>query len=371
MRLLLLLLLLLPALPAISQSTNPIEAQKRVIENLERRIAAEEAQISKLQKGRVATEERARRLARQIESRNQLLDETEKQIGLLREDIAQKDSQMDDLSRSLDQHRAQYANMVCDAYRNYKHNNYLTYLFASRNFIDVARKLANLRQVASMRERTMLQIDSLSTEVRTERETLASRKQALDAEQRKLTAQRAKLERDARSARASVNSLSKKEKAALQQKMAQERQLDVAIGELRKLTKGNTEGASFSTSTSGLRLPVSSGRVKRYKENMAEIVGPKGAAVVSIYEGKVVDVKRNRITEKYDVFVAHGEYITSYANLGSISVERGQKVAKNERLGTIGAAVDVMTMQTEYKLIFGIYPPNPSEQMKAENCFRR
>ena len=64
------------------------------------------------------------------------------------------------------------------------------------------------------------------------------------------------------------------------------------------------EGASFSTKTTGLRLPVTAGSVKRYKENMAEISGPKGAHVISIYDGKVVEIKRNRITNKYDVFVA-------------------------------------------------------------------
>lgn len=115
---------------------------------------------------------------------------------------------------------------------------------------------------------------------------------------------------------------------------------------------------------------MTAGRVKRYKENMAEITGPKGAHVISIYDGKVVDIKRNRITNKYDVYVAHGEYITSYANLGTICVEKGQKVARNAQLGTIGSSVNVMTMETEYKLVFGIYPPNPGQKMRAEDCFK-
>ena len=140
---------------------------------------------------------------------------------------------------------------------------------------------------------------------------------------------------------------------------------------MRKLTKGNKEGASFSSKTSGLRLPVQGGRVKRYKGNMAEVAGPKGAQAISIYDGKVVEIKRNRITGKYDVFVAHGEYITSYANLGTICVEKGQKVARNEALGTIGSAVDIETMQTEYRLVFGIYPPDPKQTMSAANCFKK
>ena len=348
------LFLLFAALAASAQADRKIEQQKRVIAALEQKIAAEEREISKLKEGRAATEERIRRLARQIDSRNQLLEETEKQARLLRGEIDRTDSVAGDLGRSLDRNRTQYAEMVREAYRNYRHNNYLTYIFSSRDFADTARRIANLRAVASMRESKLRDIRSLSEQVRIEQEELGRRKLSLDSATRRLSSQRERLQLDSRNARASVSRLSKKEKAALQRKIAQEQQLDAAIGELRKLTKGNKEGASFSSKTSGLRLPVQGGRVKRYKGNMAEVAGPKGAQAISIYDGKVVEIKRNRITGKYDVFVAHGEYITSYANLGTICVEKGQKVARNEALGTIGSAVDIETMQTEYRLVFGI-----------------
>ena len=364
-------LLLIAALTAAAQSDPKIEEQKRVIAALEQRIAAEERELSKIKQGRAATEERVRRLARQLDSRNQLLEATEKQARLLREEISRTDSVAGDLNSTLERNRAQYAEMVREAYRNYKHNNYLTYIFSSRSFTDVARKLTNLREVASMRERKLQDIAALSKQVAEEKTLLDRRKRSLDSVTQQLTAQKQKLQRDARNARTSIRQMSQKEKTALQRKMAQEQQLDVAISELRKLTKGNTEGASFSTKTTGLRLPVTAGRVKRYKENMAEITGPKGAHVISIYDGKVVDIKRNRITNKYDVYVAHGEYITSYANLGSICVEKGQKVARNAQLGTIGSKVNILTMETEYQLVFGIYPPNPGQKLRAENCFRK
>lgn len=364
-------LLLLSTLVASAQDDRAVEEQKRVIAALEQKIAAEEREISKIQQGRSATEDRVSRLARQIESRTQLLDANEKEAQRLRQELAKTERTADGLSRDLDLNQEQYARMVREAYRNYRHHNYLTYIFSARDFKDVARKLTNLREVAAMRASKMLEIADLSSKVKTQKEELDRRKQSLDAVLKKVSAQRTKLQRDAGDARASIRKMSQKEKTMLQQKMAKEQQLDVAINELRKLTKGNTEGASFSKSTSGLRLPVPSGRVKRYKENMAEIVGPKDAQVVSIYDGKIVDIKRNRITNKYDIFVAHGEYITSYANLGSICVEKGQKVAKNGRLGTIGSSVDIMTMETEYKLIFGIYPPSPTEKMRAENCFKK
>lgn len=364
-------LFLLFSVPSWAQNEQQIEAQKQVIETLEKKIAAEEQAISKIQQGRAATEERARRMARQIDSRNQLLVEREKQVKLLRGQISHTDSVAGDLKTTLTRDRAQYAEMVREAYRNYRHNNYLTYIFSSRDFTDVARKITNLRQVAAMRERKLNDIAALSAQVKREKEQLDRRKISLDAATRKLTNQRTKLQQDERSARANIRQMSQKEKVMLQQKMAKEQQLDVAINELRKLTKGNTAGDSFSSKISGLRLPVQSGNVKRYMENMAEITGPRGAQVISIYEGKVVDIKRNRITNKYDVYVAHGEYISSYANMGSVCVDKDQKVAKNQTIGTIGSAVNVLTMETEYKLVFGIYPPSPGTTLRAKDCFRK
>lgn len=371
LRLLLTLLFVLPICSAVAQNDRRIEEQKRVIASLEKKIAAEEQQIAKLKKGREATEERARRLARQIESRIRLLDETEKQAQLLREEIRRKDRLAGDLTAARNRNREEYAAMIRESYRNYRHQNYLTYLFSSRSFADMARRIAALREISAMRARKLQEITSLSEQVRTEKEKLAARQKSLNEVTRKLATQKSDLERDARNARSEIRQMSEREKTALQRKVSQQQQLSVAISALRKLTKGNKAGASFSSKTSGLRLPVASGRVKRYRENMAEIVGPKGARVVSIYEGKVVEIKRNRITDKFDVFIAHGEYITSYANLGSICVEKGQQVARDQQIGTVGSGVDALTMQVEYKIVFGIYPPNPSQRMLAENCFKK
>ena len=104
---------------------------------------------------------------------------------------------------------------------------------------------------------------------------------------------------------------------------------------------------------------------------MAEIVGNEGARITAIYEGKVVDIKRNKVNNKYDVYIAHGEYISSYANLSAVNVGKGQTVARDQRIGTIGASVNLTTMEIEYKLVFGIYAPSPSVKMSAANCFKK
>ena len=231
------LFLLLGAGSLAAQNTDQqIAAQKRLIADLEKQIAREEQEISKLKKGRASAEETVRRLARQIDSRNQLLDVTERDARKLEVEVARTDSVARGLSASLDAHKRRYAEMVREAYRNYKHNNYLTYLFSSSDF----------NQVAAMRERQMEQIVTLSEQVSVERTRLTGQQRALDSVKRSLTTQRTRLQKDSQAARANIKQLSKKEKAALQQKIAREQRLDVAIDELRKLTWGNKEGNTFT-----------------------------------------------------------------------------------------------------------------------------
>ncbi len=357
--------------PAVAQNEARIAEQRKAIAALEKRIADEEAQISKLKKGRASTEERAKRLARQIESRNQLITENEREAALLRDEIARTDSVATGLQSDLEHTREQYKMLAREAYRNYRQNNYISYLFSSKSFSDIARRLTAMREMALLRERKLQEIKTLQGSVAAEREKLDGQKRSLDDATRRATRQRERLQRDASAAKKEIRNLSQRERKALQRKMEQEQQLSVAISELRKLTRGNKTGASFSAETSGLNLPVAHGKVKRYKGNMAEITGQKGTAVRSIYEGKVVEIKQNRITAKYDVFVAHGEYITSYANMGTVAVKKEQKVAKNQPLGTVGAAVNAATMETEYKIVFGIYSPDPNEVMSAASCFKK
>ena len=369
---------LLIALPqcAMSQSQSAeekarIAEQRRIVEQLEKELEEDEKKLNSIKKDRSTAQQRVRSITKQINSRNQLLNRTEREIGSIERSIVKNDSLLSQTQRRYDTERENYAEMVREAYRNYKQNNYITYILASENFTDAARRIANIRAIAVLREERLHRMDSLAKSIEQQQASLSERRRTLDDVQRKAEAQRKKLQSDVTSAKKAMSQLSKREQAALKEKMESEERLDAAIDALRKLTKGNSVGASFSRNTSNLNLPVEGGRVREYKGNMAEIVGAKGAAIRSIYEGKVVEVRRNRISGKYDVFVAHGEYITSYANLDNVVVQKDQKIAKNGTLGEVGASVNLTTMKTEYKMVFGIYSPNPKEVMRAANCFKK
>ena len=354
-----------------AQEKARIEEQRRIIEELEEQLKEDEQRLSEIKKDKSTALRRVNSITNQINSRNTLLNRTEKEINSIEKNIENNNRMISLTSQKLTDEREKYAEMVREAYRNHRQNNYITYILASKSFSDISRRIANIRAVAELRAERMHRIDSLNNSLSEQQLTLSERMQSLDSVQRKAEAQKLKLQSDVKAAKQAMNQLSTKERAALKEKMESEELLDAAINELRKLTKGNTEGASFSRTTSNLNLPVDGGKVRRYKGNMAEIVGAKGASVRTIYDGKVVEVKRNRINGKYDVFVAHGEYITSYANMDEVSVEKGQKVAKNSRIGEVGSSVNVTTMESEYKLVFGIYSPNPKETMRAADCFKK
>lgn len=373
-----LIVALLMALPqcVMSQSQSDeekarIAEQRRIVEQLEKELEEDEKRLNSIKKDKSTAQQRVRSITKQINSRNQLLNRTEREIGSIERSIVKNDSLLSQTQRRYDTERENYAEMVREAYRNYKQNNYIIYILASESFTDAARRIANIRAMAVLREERLHRMDSLAKSIEEQQASLTERRRTLDNVQRKAEAQRKKLQGDVSSAKKAMSQLSKREQAALKEKMASEERLDAAIDALRKLTKGNSVGASFSRNTSNLNLPVVGGRVREYKGNMAEIIGAKGADVRSIYEGKVVEVRRNRISGKYDVFVAHGEYITSYANLDNVVVRKDQKIEKNGTLGEVGASVNLTTMNTEYKMVFGIYSPNPKEVMRAANCFKK
>lgn len=364
------LVLLLMVAPAFAQSSK-IDQQKRVIANLERSIAREEKQLEQLKKSKASAEKQVRSLTKQIEKRNALIRETTRQIKQLTAEVNASERRLKSLGGQLSALEENAREIVRVAYRNYRYQNYLTYLFSAKSFSDMARRIAMLRVATEYRISQIRQVSAVRRDEQAERNLLAKRREELSATKRRLDKQRANLRADMAAAKKAVSQMSSKEKSVLRSKMEHEEKLNNAIKQLRKLTKGNKAGASFSSSTTALNLPVAGGKVKRYKGNMAEIVGKEGAAVTSIYEGKVVDVKRNKVNNKYDVYIAHGEYITSYANLSAVSVAKGAIVQKGQRIGTIGSAVNISTMEMEYKIVFGIYAPSPEIVMSAANCFKK
>ena len=348
-----------------------IEEQQRKIAQLEAQIEKGEQALSTIKKDKASTNKRMESISRQISDREALINQTERQMSRLKSDMSKKQQQVDSINTLLTQERALYAEMVREAYRNYKQNNYTLYLLSSKDFEQGARRIANIRAVAELRSKRMARIDSLQQQLNAEQAELNHRKELLDDTYNKTVKHRNSLKLDVKTAQKEIQRLTAQERTKLKENLEAQESLDDAIAELRKLTKGNTTGATFKPKKSNLKLPLDNATVRQYKGNMAEIVGVKGSRVRSIYDGKVIDIRQNKVTGKWDVYVAHGEYITSYSNLEEVSVATNDVVVSNQPLGRVGAGINIKTAEIEYKIIFGIYSPNPKEKLSAAECFKR
>lgn len=83
----------------------------------------------------------------------------------------------------------------------------------------------------------------------------------------------------------------------------------------------------------------------------------KGATVKTIFEGEVISVYA--IGGNQTVIIKHGKYFTTYANLGSVSVSRGQKVTTGQAIGSAGEDDDG-TPEVELRVDTEHGPMNPA-----------
>ena len=144
--------------------------------------------------------------------------------------------------------------------------------------------------------------------------------------------------------------------AAERKAKADKEKADKAVAEAKKesesaatvSTADRKLSGSFEANKGRLPLPVAGGRiVSHYGQHGVEglpgvvldnkginILGGAGAAARSIFEGEVSAVFN--VGGSMGVLVRHGQYISVYCNLKSVSVSRGQKVSARQTLGTVG-----------------------------------
>ena len=106
--------------------------------------------------------------------------------------------------------------------------------------------------------------------------------------------------------------------------------------------------ANFSNNRGRLPWPVERGYIStkygttRHPEHAnvvienhgVEITSEQGIAVRSVFEGVVSEIQV--FGNSKAVLIRHGEYITVYKNLASVSVSSGQKVSTKQTIGTLG-----------------------------------
>lgn len=364
------LILLLTTTPLLATAqSKKVEEQRRRVEQYKRDLESAKKEVSTLKKEKASASSRVEALNKQMNLRSSYIAETEHAKSLVEADIQHADSLADSLHRALEHNRALYAEAVRVAYRNYRQNDQTTYLFTSSNISEASRRMAQIQHVANQRKSLAEQILEQEALLAEQRALMATRRHELDSISLSLEEERRALEQDKREAVKDYNKLSERERTALNNQRQQQKRLDSALAELRKLTAGNKTGSSFSDKTKNLNLPVKGGSVTKTNGNTATITAKKGSEVRSIYEGKVIRISRDN-TNHQQVFIAHGQYISVYMHLSSVTVKENQTVAKDQKIGTIGIGIDHKGTESAY-MLFMINHSDPSKTMSVMECFKK
>lgn len=351
------------------KKTTTVAEQKKRVEQYKRDLERTKKEVQNLKKEKGSATERVDKLTEQMNLRTSYIAETERKQELLKVEANALDKTIDSLATQLEYNKQVYAEAVRVAYRNYRTQRTTTYLFSSTDFSDATRRMVNIRHVAEQRQELAEEIVEQTQRLKGMRKELTHRRSELDSLERSLEAERSELKRDREEAKRTYEKLSQKERAALEEQKRQQQLLDKATQELRKLTEGNKVGKSFNNSTKALNLPVKNGKTEKMQTNMVKIIGTKGDAVNSIYEGKVIRIVVDN-TNHSTVMIAHGSYVSVYTHLSQIRVAVGDVVKRNEQIGTIGIGVDHKGVMSAY-MQFMIINTESSTPMNVMDCFKK
>lgn len=374
-----LLTLLLLVLPATGDAQT-----KQELENKKARIQKEidftNKQLRIVEKNKNATSEQLNALRKKIRLREQLIGTINSEIRTLGGAIATTTREIGQLEGQLQQLRNDYALMIRYAYKNRNVYQQLMFVFAATDFNQAYKRMKYLQQYGLHRRRQATQITQTQTQLSGKKEELEARKNEKTSLRNTEQQQKTTLEKERQQQDKVLKTLTDREKRLrkeLADKQAAKRKLDAAIESIirreieaarkkataegkKNVTNANVftltpEAARLSSSFSGnkglLPWPVEQGTITEtfgehphkelkgivIKNNGIDIQSAKGAAARAVFEGTVSGVVSIPGSGKA-VIIRHGEYLTVYSNLSTVSVSAGDKVSTKQRIGTLGAA---------------------------------
>ena len=365
-----LLLTLLFALATLSVPAQQLESLREEIRPAEEEIKMTNQLLSKTQKNQQTTDRQLNLIRNKIRNRKNIISNLEKQSGLIENNIGAKNTTIRSLEQDLNRLRQEYAAMVYDSYKNYKLNNFMLFLFASRDFNDATLRIAYMHRYNRMREQKAAEIDSVSASVGREISSLQSQKEELDKVRRSRNEELTSLDKDETQYRTSsqklqqeagkLNSIIKANRKRIEQMQKQIRQIIAEESRKNKAKPQTSEQREFDVKLSGqfeqntgkLPYPVRGVIVNNYglhshtaikgvveKNQGVDIAAEPGAEVRAVFEGEVSQVLLNQWTNKV-VLLRHGNYLTLYSNLASVNVKVGDRVTLNQPIGRIASSED-------------------------------
>ena len=375
---------------ASAQTTQKIKELENQRNELQQQIAESETLLRSTKKDVKSQLDNLALINGQIADRKKYINAIERDVKSLNNEINALQRQLKTLQRDLKDKKDKYESSVQYMYRNKSIHEKLLFIFSADNLSQTYRRMRYVREYANYQRLQAIEIERKQKQVNVKKAELETTREAKEKLLEEGEAEKKKLEKQEKEKQGILNGLKRKQRG-IQSEINKKRrsadrlnaQIDRLIEqEIEKARKRAEEEARKAGKKAGEKSagkqPVQKGTVDKFRMNSEDrqlsgtfesnkgrlpmpITGPyvivgrygqyavtknvrldnkgidirgkEGAKARAVFDGEVSAIfKYNGLS---NVLVRHGNYISVYCNLSSVSVAKGSKVKAREEIGVI------------------------------------
>ncbi len=398
----------------LAQSHSPREREKllQTRKQLENEIRYATELLEKTRKNKQASLNKLEILAKQVRSRQALINTINTQLDDVEVQISVENVQIEHMSKQLQELKNEYARMIYYAYRNMNGHNKMMFIFSARDFNQAYQRMKYYQQYSSYRRSQAAKIESTQRAIATHHKELEAEKTSKLTLVQSQREEKQKLDQEKKEKADAVKDFSSREKellATLKTKQQAAQKLEAEIEKLiatdikaseERLRKKNaktrttatgsktpaheekmelTQGelalsSSFSANRGRLPWPCDQGIVsgsfgehfhpvlEHYKvqNNGIDIMTGLESVVKAVFKGRVSRIVSFPLLNNV-VIIRHGDYLTVYSNLGEVRVREGQEVLARQVIGKVHTNTGEQKSELHFEIWRGKVTQNPEE----------
>ena len=378
---------------ASAQTNKKIKELENQRNELQQQIAESETLLRSTKKDVKSQLDNLALINGQIDERKKYILAIEKDVQTINGEINTLQRQLKSLQKDLEDKKKKYESSVQYMYRNKSIQEKLMFIFSAENLSQTYRRLRYVREYANYQRLQAIEIERKQKQVEAKKAELVSTRAAKEKLLQESEAEKKKLEKQEKDKQTILNGLKRKQRG-IQNEINKKRrsanklnaQIDRLIEqEIEKARKRAEEEAKKNARKEGgkqaqkpVEITVKQGTVDRFRMNTEDrqlsgsfeknkgilpmpITGPyvivgrygqyavtkhvrldnkgidirgkEGAKARAIFDGEVSAIfKYNGLN---NVLVRHGNYISVYCNLSTVTVTKGSKVKTRQEIGTV------------------------------------
>ena len=361
----LLLLFFFVSLNSFSQTKKELETQRKELQEEVNKIRSLLSQTRSVEKNEL---DELAEINLQINAQIKLINAFTAESKALNKEIYGNERELKKLSNELKVLKDDYAAMIYKSYKSKSQNSRIMFLLSSQNFHQAFKRVQYMKQYTDFRKAQGIQIRKKTDALLILNDTLTIRKkekEILAVENKK---EKEKIEKQKEEQKEVINKIKKQEKKYITQikrKQREERKIDKKIKKIiqdaiNKSNNNTTNSKGFSLTAEAKLLavkfegnkgklpwPLKKGVVSRrygkqshktlpgitIESNGVHIRTETDAKARVIFDGTVLQIQS--VSGKKAVYIQHGNYISVYNNLETVTVKKGDKVITKQSLGKV------------------------------------